>query len=166
MSSEAALLDRALHVAREHAPHDAELLELLERLCKAATTLLFAPAGRDAAGRSLWLVGDPERPLSFAARTEGMRRLHMLARFSAVAVGLVSERGPEAARKLLKRCLAELREYCPALADELGTFSIEDNGEVVRYHRRPDSPRVLPRGGNPAVCVATLEPGFSEEIAA
>lgn len=162
---------------------DAEIIRYLQRALKPdapqpvftwlyqqrrrATTLLFVPAGRDTGGLPLWTVGEPSSPVTFAAKAEAMRALHMLAGRKAIAVELVDGGAPgaEAVRLRLKRALKELREYCPALADELETFTIEHG--VVRYRRRGDSPRVeTALVSSPSrVASTSIEPVHEEELA-
>ncbi|MBI2749756.1 MAG: hypothetical protein HYX43_10575, partial [Burkholderiales bacterium] len=119
------------------------LLDLLERLRKAATTVLFAPADRDGRAKALWRVGDPAGPVTFTAKSDSMRALYILARDGRIGLDVVDDGGSptaEAVRLRLKRTVKELRDYCPALAEELATFAI-DRG-AVRYERRVDSPRI------------------------
>jgi hypothetical protein len=171
VTTEAAIIEDLLKLARRHGAAPAALTWLV-RAKQAAMVLLFAPAGRDARGQSRWLVGDPIAPVPFTSRSAGVRYLQMLAERKQVAVELICEAGDEAARKLLKRAIAELHRYSPALADELGTFSIEKG--IVHYRRRGDSPyitRSQPRshGGNAAGKLTLsenapiIEAEFSEE---
>lgn len=152
MTPEAALIESLLKMARRHGASPDELAWLV-RAKQRATVLVFLDGGRDEFGASLFTVGDPTAPVTFAAKSEGVRALHLLAVRKALAVQLVTDavNAPEAARLLLKRGLCELRSYCPALSEELKTFAIEDG--VVRYRRGASSPTIATdRVGLALVC--------------
>lgn len=140
--NEAAVLDRALRLARDQAAHDDELLRLLVRLRRRATVLLFRDAGRNAQGLSTWEVGDYHAPVTFVSRSAGVRALHMLARDKAIAVEAVNEAGADAARKSLERAIAEMSRHAPALADALNAGRCIREG-VVLFRPLSDSPHIL-----------------------
>jgi hypothetical protein len=141
VTGEVAIVEYLLKLARRDGGRADALAWLVARK-RAATTLIFAPAGRDRYGLAVWAVGDAVTPITFAARSDGVRALYMLARDRAVPIDLITEAasGSEAARNILKRAIDELHPYSSALADELSSFTIERG--VVRYRPRGDSPRI------------------------